>query len=406
MSDDSRADDRGDERLARAIAILDRLVGFDTTSARPNLMLIDWVRDYLARHGIAATLTSAGDGKANLFATIGPGAGQPQHGGVILSGHTDVVPVEGQDWHSDPFALTEREGKLYGRGTADMKGFIALVLALVPEAVGRDLAVPLHLALTHDEEVGCLGAPALIRALPEGMMRPAMAIIGEPTAMQVANRQKGLSFFRTRITGREGHSSAPDLGVNAIAAAAEIILQIGRLHREGREAAQPDSGFDPPHTTLSVGTIGGGTAVNIIARDCTFEWEMRNLPQDDAAALKSHIDHFVAEELLPRMRAIHPGAAVETETIVAVPPLVPEPGSPAEALAQRLTGANTTTAVSFATEAGLFQRAGIPAVVCGPGSIAVAHKPDEYITRAELAAGQAFLDRLLDWAAGRSAARA
>ncbi|MGD9615361.1 MAG: acetylornithine deacetylase [Alphaproteobacteria bacterium] len=399
----STSDDRPGDRLDRAIAILDRLIGFDTTSARSNRELIDWVRDYLARYGIAATVISApgpgsaGNGKANLFATI---PGRSGRGGVILSGHTDVVPVAGQEWHSDPFSLTEKDGRLCGRGTADMKGFIALALALVPEAVGRDLAVPLHLALTHDEEVGCLGAPALIRALPEGLARPAMAIIGEPTSMQVANRQKGLSLFRTRVTGREGHSSAPDLGVSAIAVAAEIILEIGRLHAAGRAAARPDSGFDPPHTTMSVGTISGGTAVNIIARDCTFEWDMRNIPQDDSAALKSRIDRFIEDTLLPRLRAVYPQALVETETVVAVPPLVPEPGSPAEELARRLTGANATTAVSFATEAGLFQQAGIPAIVCGPGSIAVAHKPDEYITRAELAAGQAFLDRLLDWASG------
>jgi acetylornithine deacetylase len=390
-----------EDRLTRAIGILDRLVAFDTTSSRSNRELIDWIRDYLAQYGIAATLSSAGAGKANLFATIAGKSGPGERGGAILSGHTDVVPVAGQDWHSDPFSLTERGGRLYGRGTADMKGFIALVLALVPEAVGRDLTMPLHLAFTHDEEVGCLGAPALIRALPEDLARPAMAIIGEPTSMQVANRQKGLSFFRTRITGREGHSSAPDLGVSAIAAAAEIILEIGRLHAKGREAARPDSGFDPPHTTMSIGTIGGGTAVNIIARDCTFEWEMRNLPQEDAALLKSRIDRFVDDALLPRMRAVYPQASIETETVVAVPPLVPEPGSPAEELARHLTGANATTAVSFATEAGLFQQAGIPAIVCGPGSIAVAHKPDEYITREELAAGQEFLDRLLDWASGR-----
>ena len=231
-SDDNPGGDRVDDRLARAIEILDRLIAFDTTSSRSNLELIDWVGDYLARHGIAATLSSAGDGKANLFATIGPAPGRPERGGVILSGHTDVVPVAGQEWRSDPFTLTEKDGRLHGRGAADMKGFIALALALVPEATRRALTVPLHFAFTHDEEVGCLGAPALIRSLLEGMARPAMAIIGEPTSMQVANRQKGLSFFRTRITGREGHSSAPDLGVSAISAAAEIILEIGRLHGE------------------------------------------------------------------------------------------------------------------------------------------------------------------------------
>lgn len=359
--------------------------------------------DYLGRYGIAAVMSSARDGKANLLATIGPPiSDRTGRGGVLLSGHTDVVPVAGQQWHSDPFRLAEREGRLHGRGAADMKGFISLVLALVPEAVNRTaagrLAVPLHLAFTHDEETGCIGAPALIEGLPTGAGRPVMAIIGEPTSMQVANRQKGCAFFRTHVTGREGHSSAPDHGVSAIAAAAEIIAEIGRLHAEARRGARPDSGFDPPHTTLSVGTIAGGTAVNIIARECSFEWDMRSLTDEDAAVLKGRLDRFIAADLLPRMRAVYAQAAIDTETVVAVPPLVPEPGSPAESLARRLTGANTTTAVSFATEAGQYQQAGIPAIVCGPGSIEVAHKPDEFITRAELAAGQAFLDRLLDWA--------
>jgi acetylornithine deacetylase len=383
-----------DGSLAAALEILDRLIAFDTTSSCSNLELIGWVADYLGRFGIAAERTSASDGKANLFATIGPSG----RGGVILSGHTDVVPVAGQEWHSDPFHLTEDGGRLYGRGSADMKGFIALVLALVPQIASRALAVPLHLAFTHDEETGCFGAPALIRALPTGMARPLLAIVGEPTSMQIANAQKGCSFFRTRIIGHEGHSSAPDRGVNAISAAAEIIAEIGRLHAEARGRARPDSGFDPPHTTLSVGTIAGGTAVNIIARECAFDWDLRSLPDEDSAVLKARIDRFISADLLPRMRAIYQAAAVETETIVAVPPLAPVPGSPAEALARRLTGTNTTTTVSFASEAGLYQQAGIPAIVCGPGSIEVAHKPDEFITRAELAAGQEFLDRLLDWA--------
>jgi len=387
------------DRDARALDILERLVAFDTVSAHSNLDLIDWVAAYLGRFGIATTRSSVFAGKANLFATIGPA----ERGGVLLSGHTDVVPVAGQEWTSDPFRLTERAGaagdaRLYGRGSADMKGFLALVLALVPEIVERTLAVPLHLAFTHDEETGCFGAPALIGALPTGMARPLLAIVGEPTSMQIAIAQKGCSFFRTRIVGHEGHSSAPDRGVNAISAAAEIIAEIGRLHAEARGRARPGSGFDPPHTTLSVGTICGGTAVNIIARECAFEWDLRTLPDDDAAALKARIDRFIATDLLPRMRAGYNGAAVETETIVAVPPLVAVAGSPAEALARRLTGINTTTTVSFASEAGLYQQAGIPAIVCGPGSIEVAHKPDEFITRAELAAGQEFLDRLLEWA--------
>jgi acetylornithine deacetylase len=308
------------------------------------------------------------------------------------------VPVAGQEWHSDPFRLTERDDRLLARGSADMKGFIALALALVPEAARRRLRVPVHLAFTHDEETGCFGAPALIGALPAGIGRPLLAIVGEPTSMQVANRQKGCAFFRTRVTGREGHSSAPERGLNAIVAAGEIIAEIGRLAAEARQRGRPENGFDPPHTTLSIGTIAGGTAVNIIARECSFEWDMRNIPDDDATALKARLDRFIAADLLPRMRAVYPDAAVETETVVAVPPLVPQADSPAESLARRLTGVNATTTVSFATEAGLYQQAGIPAIVCGPGSIEVAHKPDEYITRAELAAGQAFLDRLLDWA--------
>jgi acetylornithine deacetylase len=225
-----------------------------------------------------------------------------------------------------------------------------------------------------------------------------LAIVGEPTSMQIANAQKGCAFFRTRVLGQEGHSSAPGRGVNAIFAAAEIIAKIAEVAGEARSHSRPASGFDPPHTTLSVGTIAGGAAVNIIARDCAFDWDLRNVPEDDARALKARIDAFVATDLLPRMRKVYPEAIVETETIVEVPPLLPDPASPAEMLARLLTGANTTTTVSFASEAGLYQQAGIPAIVCGPGSIEVAHKPDEFITRAELAAGQAFLDRLLQWA--------
>lgn len=315
----------------------------------------------------------------------------------MLSGHTDTVPADPAEWHSDPFRLAERNGRLYGRGTADMKGFIALCLALVPRAVEGELKVALHFAFTHDEETGCLGAPALIRTLPAGIGRPLLAIIGEPTSMQIANRQKGAAFFHTRIVGREGHSSAPERGVNAIVAAAEMVCEIARLANAARARPHPGSGFDPPHTTLSVGTISGGRAVNIIAGECGFDWDLRNVPEDDAAALKGEIDRFAAA-LLARMRAAHSEAAIVTETRVAVPPLAPDPTSPAEALARLLTGANRTIAVSFATEAGLYQQAGIPAIVCGPGSIDVAHRPDEFIGHEELAAGAGFLDKLLAWA--------
>ena len=376
-----------------AVAILEKLVGFDTVSANSNLALIEWVVDYLEGYGVKSTLTrDAAGAKANLFATIGPS----DRGGVILSGHTDVVPVAGQAWDSDPFRLTERDGHLFGRGTADMKGFIALALALAPQAVSRPLQRPLHLALSYDEEVGCLGVPALIRALPEGPARPLLAIIGEPSEMRVANAHKGIQFLRTAVTGHEAHSSAPEHGVNAITAAAEIIAEIGRLAAECRAAAKPESRFDPPYTSFNIGRIEGGTAVNIIARDCAFEWEFRTIPGEDDAAPRRRIEQFVERELLPRMRAGFPDADIVTETAALVPPLVPDPGSPAEVLARELTGANETTTIAFATEAGLFQMAGIPAVICGPGSIEVAHKPNEYITRDQLAAGGAFLDRLLD----------
>ncbi|MGH7054058.1 MAG: acetylornithine deacetylase [Stellaceae bacterium] len=376
-------------------AILERLVGFDTVSANSNLELIGWIADYLDGHGIACALTHDAAGKkANLYATIGPA----ERGGVILSGHTDVVPVAGQAWDSDPFRLTRRADHLYGRGTADMKGFIALALALVPEALESPLAVPLHFAFSFDEEVGCLGVPELIRALPAGGARPRLAIIGEPTEMRIGNAQKGLSFLETRVAGLEGHSSQPDKGVNAIAGAAEVIAEIGRLAAEARTRARPESGFDPPYTSFNLGMITGGTAVNIIARDCAFSWEFRTLPGEDPAAPLARLERFVAGDLLPRMQAVHPGASVATEPIAVVPPLVPDPGSPAETLAQRLLGANRAVTVAFATEAGHFQNAGIPAVICGPGSISVAHRPNEYITLPQLAAGAEFLDRLLLWA--------
>jgi acetylornithine deacetylase len=378
-----------------AVTILENLVRFDTVSAKSNLALIDWVADYLDGYGVNSALIRSAEGsKANLFATLGP----DDRGGVVLSGHTDVVPVAGQSWDSDPFRLTARDDRLYGRGTADMKGFIALALALVPEALTRPLATPLHLVLSYDEEVGCLGVPSLISTLPKDARRPRLAIIGEPTGMRVANAHKGIEFLRTLVSGHEAHSSAPEHGVNAIAAAAEIIGEIGRLAAECKAAARSESRFDPPYTSFNIGRIEGGSAVNVIARDCVFEWEFRTLPGDDGAILRRRIEHFIEDDLLPRMRAAHPEAAVMTKTAASVPPLVPDPGSPAEALARDLTGANEATTIAFATEAGLFQAAGIPAIICGPGSIDVAHKPNEYITRAQLAGGGEFLDRLLAWA--------
>jgi acetylornithine deacetylase len=376
--------------------VLRRLVAFDTVSANSNLALIDWVVGYLDGHGIAARLTfDETRSKANLFATIGP---QDAGGGVILSGHTDVVPVAGQAWDSDPFALVERDGRLYGRGTADMKSFIAIALALVPEFKARALKRPIHLALSFDEEVGCFGAPRLIEALPRGIGRPGLVIVGEPTNMEVANAHKGCHVFATSVTGLEAHSSAPQRGVNAIVAASEIIQFIAGLAGEARAASRPASGFEPPYTSFNIGTISGGTAMNIIARECEFTWEFRPLPGEDSAAIRARIDAFVASDLLPRLRQVHPGADVTTRALASVPGLAAEAGSPAEELARQLTGANQSTVVAYGTEAGLFQDAGIPAVICGPGSMEQGHKPNEFITLAQIEAGTEFQRRLADWA--------
>ena len=376
--------------------ILRRLVAFDTVSANSNLALIDWVVEYLQGHGIAADLTfSNARDKANLFATIGPAdAG----GGVILSGHTDVVPVIGQPWDSDPFALVERDGRLYGRGTADMKSFIAIALALVPEFKARPLKRPLHLALSFDEEVGCFGAPHLIESLPRGAARPSLVVVGEPTNMAVANAHKGCHVFTTAVTGLAAHSSAPQRGVNAILAASEIIQFIAGLAGEARAASRPESGFEPPYTSFNIGTIAGGSAMNIIPRDCEFTWEFRPLPGEDTAAIRDRIDRFIAADLLPRLRRVHPGADVTTRALASIPGLVAQPGSPAEELARQLTGANQSTVVAYGTEAGLFQGAGIPAVICGPGSMEQGHQPNEFITIEQVEAGTAFQRRLADWA--------
>jgi acetylornithine deacetylase len=379
-----------------ATEILRTLVGFDTVSAKSNLALIDWVAEHLAGHGVASRLThDATRSKANLFATIGPAE---TGGGVILSGHTDVVPVEGQPWDSDPFTLVEKEGRLYGRGSADMKGFIAIALSLVPELVQRRLARPLHLAFSFDEEVGCLGVPFLIADLPQGPARPRLAIIGEPTSMQVANSHKGVQGFATAVTGRAAHSSAPDRGLNAILAAAEIIQFIDVLAAELRDKGDPANGFEPPYTTFNIGTISGGVALNVVAPQCDFTWSFRPLPGEDAEAIRRRIENFAEHDLLPRLRRSHAEAAVATRRTAYIPCLVPQKDSPAEALALQLTGANGTTSIAFGTEGGLFQEAGIPAIVCGPGSIDQAHQANEFIALEQIAAGTQFLRRLADWA--------
>lgn len=371
---------------AGVIDLLTRLVGFDTTSRNSNTALIEFVAAYLAAHGIASRRVESGDGaKASLFATIGPDL----EGGVILSGHTDVVPVDDQDWTADPFTLSARGGRFHGRGACDMKGFIACVLAFIPELVRMPLKVPVHLAFSYDEELGCVAAPALIEALLGAVARPAFAIIGEPTEMRVAQSHRGISSFATTVTGRAGHSSKPAAGVNAIIAACSCIAELGRL---AETSAPSEDGAD--ELTVNVGRIDGGTAVNLIAGRCRFLWEARAADQAAADRLGSQFETWVRDVLLPPLRAIASEAAVLTERKVAVPPLVAIPDSPAVAAALALSGQNSAIGVPFASEAGQFQAAGVPAVVIGPGSVAQAHQPDEFVTRDQLDVCAAFLRRL------------
>lgn len=371
--------------------LLAELIAFDTTSAYSNTALIDFVADHLAAHGIASRRVESADGrKASLFASIGPDVA----GGAVLSGHTDVVPVEDQVWTSDPFTVVARDGRLYGRGACDMKGFIACVLALVPEFVRAPLTVPLHLALSYDEEVGCLAAPALIEAMLESIAPPSFAIIGEPTGMRVAHAHRGIASFSTSITGRAGHSSKPEAGANAIVAAARCINVLDDL----LEAEQAAAAADGERTTVNVGRIEGGTAVNIIAGRCRFAWECRSDDESAADRLTAGLDAWVKRVLLPPMQAVAPEAAVATERLVAAPPLLFVPDSPAVAMALALSGQNSAHRVAFASEAGQFQQAGVPAVVIGPGHATQAHQPDEYVEREQLASCLAFLRRLCSWA--------
>jgi acetylornithine deacetylase len=378
--------------LSTARDLLARLVAFDTTSAKSNLELIAFVEDYLKREGIAATRVPSPDGaKADLFATIGP----PGDGGVGLSGHSDCVPVEGQRWTSDPFTLTERDGKLYGRGTCDMKGFIAGVLASVPLFKLRALNEPVHVIISYDEEVGCTGVRPLIARLGRDLPRPRAVIVGEPTSMRVIDAHKRIDVYRTRVEGREAHSSLPDLGVNAISAAAALIVELDRIGTDVA-ARQNDPRFEPPYSTVSVGTIKGGTATNIVPKTCEFRWQVRGLPDAPPAEVPDELDAFAESALLPLMRQVADDAAIETRNEGSVPAFVAAPDSDAVALALALTGAEHTHAVPYATEAGLFEQAGCPAVICGPGDIAQAHAADEFVSLAQLDACMKFLEGLAD----------
>lgn len=377
---------------ANTLNILGSLVAFDTVSARSNRALIDYVAEYLRGFGIEAEVLPSPDmAKASLWATVGPAV----DGGVVLSGHSDVVPVEGQNWASDPFALSIRDGRAYGRGTADMKGFLACVLSMTPRLAQADLVRPVHIAITYDEEVGCIGAPELLSWLSGQPLRPAAAFIGEPTGMNVVNAHKGILVARTEITGVEAHSSLAHLGVSAIGLAGRAITLLQAIEAELAERHHDDR-FEPARTTLSVNRIGGGTAVNILAGRTWFEWDIRTIPGIDAHTVLGQYNKRLQDEVINPLLDRFPTVDASTSVVADAPALAPEPEGEAEGLAKRLLRSNRVLAVPFAAEAGQFQRTGLSTVIIGPGSIDQAHTADEYIELEQLARCEQFLTRLRD----------
>ncbi|MEE4201591.1 acetylornithine deacetylase [Erythrobacter sp.] len=383
------------EYFARSLELLERFVAFDTTSRNSNLEAIAWIETYLESLGIEARRIENTDGtKANLVATIGPDA----PGGIILSGHSDVVPVDGQRWLSDPWMLTEREGRLYGRGTSDMKGFLSLVLGHA--ALFQRGSRPVHLAISYDEEVGCQGAPAMIELLRKDLANPAAAIIGEPSMMEVIDGHKGIAVYEVEVRGVAAHSSLPELGVSANMAAIKLLSALDELAealaRTGEAEDVSDNGFSPPYPTLTVGIIEGGTAANILAERATFTFDLRVPPGSPAAEI---LRPFVAlcDRLDADLKARHPQAGVTMTRIADAPALSPAGNEDAAALVRRLVRTNAPPSkVSYAAEAGQFSEAGFSTVICGPGSIEQAHQPDEFIARSQLEAGALFMQALAD----------
>ena len=379
-------------QLEETLGVLQRLIAYPTVSADSNLELIADLASHLGECGARVELFQDESGtKANLFATMGPDEAE---GGLVLSGHTDVVPVADQDWTNDPFALLERDGRLYGRGTCDMKGFIAAAVAMAQSYSQLQLRRPLHFAFTFDEEVGCLGARALVPELRKRGIRPAMAIIGEPTEMRLIEGHKGCCEYTVRFTGLEGHGSAPERGVNAAEYAVRYVTHLMGLRGELMQRMPASSRYQPPWTTINVGAIRGGVAHNVIAGKAEVEWEMRPVQNADADFVKEAVAGFIQAELLPAMRAVHPDAAIETEVIGEVAGLEVLDDNAARDLVTGLIGANGADVVPFGTEAGLFQELGTSVVVCGPGSIEQAHKPDEYVSIDQLESCLSMLEKL------------
>ncbi len=379
-----------------SIDMLKRLVAFDTTSRNSNLDLIKYIQSYLDDHGVKSTLVPNAEGtKANLFATIGPEA----EGGIVLSGHTDVVPVDGQPWTTDPWTLTDKsDGKLYGRGTCDMKGFIAVALAHVPKFQKARLKVPMHFAFSYDEEIGCLGAHSLVEKLMGNVPRPQAVIVGEPTMMSVVNAQNAGGGLNATFTGFEAHSSMTHLGVSAIHYAGEFIHWLNELQEELAQRKHPHLDTVPNHTTINVGIISGGTAGNILARECVLNWGYRTLPGDDNTEVQRRAEAYIAELLLPKMRQKHPDANITIKRRSFVPGLLPQENEEAAKLALQWTGGNRTYAVPYGTEAGIFRGHGVPTVICGPGDIAQAHQPNEFVLKSQMDACDTFVGKMIEWA--------
>ena len=376
------------------MSILADLIGFDTTSRNSNLELIRYVEDYLSQHGVQSTLVHDDSGhKANLYATIGPA----ELGGVMLSGHTDVVPVDGQRWASDPFVLERIDDKVFGRGSADMKGFIACVLEWVPEMVAASLATPIHIALSYDEEVGCIGVRRLLDLMEKMPVVPSMAIIGEPTNMEIVVAHKGKRGIRVNVRGASAHSAYPTEGVNAIEVVAQLIAHISEVQQDIEKNGPFDPGYRVPHTTLHVGTVRGGTALNIVPNECSFDFEIRHLPEHEIDPLIETIQGYARDNLEPTMRLKNPDCGIDFTELFGYPALFTAPDAPVVAFVRSLLEHDRAVEqISFGSEAGLFsRRIGIPAVVCGPGSILQAHRPDEYVSIEQLETCRTMLRRLV-----------
>ncbi len=384
-----------------SLELIRQLVAFNTTSRLSNLELIDWVREYLQRHGIACRLThDDGGGKANLFATVG----DPQVPGVVLSGHTDVVPAEGQEWSVDPWAGVVKDGRLLGRGSADMKSFIGIVLAAVPAILAKPLRVPIHIALSYDEEVGCIGVGRMIRDMQAIGVAPGICIVGEPTSMRVVTGHKGKLSVRAHVRGREAHSAYAPYAVNALEYAAEMIVELRRMQRDKQANGPFNREYDPPYTTIHAGVLHAGTALNIVPHECEFDFEFRNIPEDDSQALLQQFERYCTGALLPQMQRIAPESGIAFETRSDNPSLHNEESAAIVGSIERLARGGHGGKVAFGSEAGQFQRAGFESVICGPGSITDAHKPDEFITLDQIRLGEAFIARVIDEAARDPAA--